>query len=102
MNGILIAEGLRKYLIDECKDNNIDLNFVILAQLAAKLQFSIIKWEEREYSLSEHFFADGKDIETENAYRCDFSCESTIQTDEKVYTSSKQIIKEWPIGWPSK
>jgi hypothetical protein len=95
-----ISEGLQQWLKTECRTNKIDITHLLQAKLAVDLHFSIIQWTERQHSINEVFFVNGKIIETDKMHKCDFSCKSMVQTDEKIYTSEYHRTREWPFGWP--
>lgn len=99
---LLIARALNKWLTRECQSNNIDIYLMLKVRLTVNLDFSKIAWKEREYSLGEHFFKDDKEIKPMEMHRCNFRCESLVQTDEKTYSSGYSRIREWPVGWPKK
>jgi len=97
---LYIAKGLNAWLKEECKTNNIEITFLISVQLSVEMDFSVIGWEEREYSLGEKFFIEDKPYQTDKMHRCYFKCEGIVQTSEKIYKSKHSRIREWPFGWP--
>jgi len=97
---LIIAMVLQEFLKRDCIDNNIDFSLLLGAQLVVKLQFSFIKEQDRKFSLNEGFNIHGEPVETDNWYRCDFACQSFIQTDEVIYKAEYERTREWPTGWP--
>lgn len=95
-----IAQALRTWLLRDCSNNKIDLGQVEEAQLKVSLDFSVISSRARKYSKGEQFLDDGRQIKTAKMHRCHFDCSSSVKTDEKVYQSKFNKIREWPLGWP--
>lgn len=77
--------------------NKIPIAALTGAQLAAKLSFSIVPWNE---TTREIFYLGGKAVRTEKMNRCVVECDSNIPTDEADYRSKLIEVQEWPLGWP--
>jgi len=94
---LTIAEEIRTWLQRELAANKIPIAALTGAQLAAKLSFSIVPWNE---TTGEIFYSGGKAVRTEKMNRCVVECDSNVTTDEVDYRSKLIEVQEWPLGWP--
>ena len=94
---LTIAEEIRTWLQRDLAANKISIAELTGAELAAKLSFSIVPWNE---TTREIFYSGGKAVRTEKMNRCVVECDSNVTTDEAEYRSKLIEVQEWPLSWP--
>lgn len=96
---IKIAGELHAWLNRDLEQHSIPEGAITRAELTAELTVSRIQHNLPRRQNAYFFDSNGKHIKQKNWTRCEITCHSEIETNEKVYRSDLKDFDEWPDGW---
>jgi len=94
-----IAAALKAWLSEDLARHSIPFPAIQEARLVARLSLTQIGPSQR--STKEQWFGThGQPVVFSSLFRCDFSCEGQVRTDEATYSATYDAREEWPPNWP--
>lgn len=94
-----ISKELQIWFMNQLAAQKIPAEAIKRASIRAKVQRSLIPWEDRK-NKKQVFYAGGQVVQTTEMHKCLIDCECEIVSDIASCTSRLDDVEEWPIGWP--